>query len=169
MWNEISIESVRSCCLPKQRPLLCSIVLSFVRLWAKIWHRNKTACSKSNPVQSSRSVSTTCPRKGRLLRFESNSAATSDGGAQKLGNDVRRDSESIATKVCSQIDSKWNVMFESHVVTSVDRTSFYFQFEYFFSNLPLQTFIYCVSDQPFITWSQRFVLTFKSSVFTFSR
>ena len=66
------------------------------------------------------------PRKGRLLRFESNSTATSDGGAQKLGNDVRRDSESIATKVCSQI---------SHVVTSVDRTSFNFRFEDFLSYL----------------------------------
>ena len=41
--------------------------------------------------------------KGRLLRFEPNSAATSDGSTQKLGNDVRRDSELIATKVCSQI------------------------------------------------------------------
>ena len=48
----------------------------------------------------------TCPKKGRLLRFELNSAATSDGGAQKLGNDVRRDYESIATKVCSQIGRK---------------------------------------------------------------
>ena len=38
-------------------------------------------------------------------------------------------------------------MFESHVVTSVDRTSFDFRFEDFFSNLPLQTFIYCVTDQ----------------------
>ena len=48
----------------------------------------------------------TCPRKGRLLYFDANSAATSDGGAQKLGNDVRRNSESIATKVCSQIGCK---------------------------------------------------------------
>ena len=55
-----------------------------------------------------------------------------DGCAQKLGNDVRRDSESIATKVCSQIGSKWNAMFESHVVSSVDRTSFNFRFEDFF-------------------------------------
>ena len=31
---------------------------------------------------------------------------TSDGGAQKLGNDVRRNSESIATKLCSQIGRK---------------------------------------------------------------
>ena len=56
------------------------------------WHWNRTACSESNTVQSSRSKSTTCPRKGRLLRFESNSTATSDGGAQQLGNDVWHDS-----------------------------------------------------------------------------
>ena len=56
------------------------------------------------------------------LRFEltRNSTATSDGGAQMLGNDVWYDSESITTKVCSQIGRKWNVMFESHVVTSID-------------------------------------------------
>ena len=129
---KISMELARSCCRPKQRPSLRSIFLSVIGLWVKIWHRNKTACSESNPVQSSRSKSTTCPRKGSLLRFESNSTATSDGGAQKLGNDVRRDSESITTKVCSQIGRKWNAMFDSHVVTSVERTSFDFRFECFF-------------------------------------
>ena len=55
----------------------------------------------------------------------------------KLGNDVRRDFQSIATKVCSQIGSKWNAMFEGHVVTNVDRTSFDLRFEDFLSNLPL--------------------------------
>ena len=64
---KISIESARSFCRPKQRPSLRSILWSFIRLWAKIWHRNKTACSELNPVQSSRSVLTTCLRKGRLL------------------------------------------------------------------------------------------------------
>ena len=58
--------------------------------------------------------------KGCLLRFESNSdsTATSDGGEQKLRNDVWHDSESMATKVCSQIGRIWNVTFESHIVTS---------------------------------------------------
>ena len=56
-------------------------------------------------AQSSRSKSTTCPKKGRLLRFELNST-TLDGGAQKLENDVWHDSESIATKVCSQVSVK---------------------------------------------------------------
>ena len=95
-------------CWPKQRPSLSSILQSFIGLWVKIWHRIKRACSKSNPVRSSKSMSTTCLRKGRLLKFELNSTATSDGGAQKHGNDVRRDSESIATKVCSPIGHKWN-------------------------------------------------------------
>ena len=60
-------------------------------------------------------------------------------------------------------------MFESHVVTSVDRTSFDFWFKDFLSNLPLQTFIYCVTDQPSITQSRRSVLNFNLSVLTFSR
>ena len=58
-------------------------------------------------------------------------------------------------------------MFESHVVTSVDKMSFNFWFEDFFSNL--LSFVYCVTDQPSITRSGRFVLNFKLSVLTFSR
>ena len=123
---KFSLELARSCCRPKQLTSLCSIFRSVIGLWVRIWHRNKTACSKLNPVQSSRSKSTICPRKGCLLRFALNSTATSDGCAQNLGNDVRRDSESIATKVCSQISSKWNGMCASHVVTSLDRTGFDF-------------------------------------------
>ena len=46
----------------KQRPSLRSILRCFIGLWVKIWHRNKTACSELNPVQSSRSKSTTSPR-----------------------------------------------------------------------------------------------------------
>ena len=108
---KIQMESARSCCWPKPRgprPSLRSILLSFIGLGIKIWHRNKTSGSELNPVQSSRSKSTTCTRKGRLLRLELSSTATSDGGAQKLGNDVWHDSELITTKVCSKIGRKWN-------------------------------------------------------------
>ena len=108
------MELARRFCQTMQRPSLRSIFRSAIGLWVKIWHRNKASCSESNPVQSSRSKLTTCPRKGRLLRFESNSTATSDGGAQKLGNDVSHDAESIATKNCSQIGRKWNAMSERH-------------------------------------------------------
>ena len=61
-----------------------------------------------NPVQSSRSKLTTCLRKGRDLGVCQywNSTATSDGSAQELENNVRRNSKSIATKVCCQIGCK---------------------------------------------------------------
>ena len=135
------MECARSCCWLKQRLSLRSIFLSVIGLWVKRWHRNKATCSESNPVQSSRSKSRTWPRKGR--RFGLNSTATSDGEAQKLGNDVRRDSESIATKVCSQISSKWNAMFQNHAVTSVDRTSFDFRFEFFLQSAFVNIHLLC--------------------------
>ena len=104
-------------------------------------------------------------------QVELSSTATSDGGVQKLGNDIWHDSKSITTKVCSPINSKWNVMFENDVVTSLDRTSFNFQIEDFLSNLSLYIIIYChcVSNQPSITWSRRSILNFKFWVLTFSR
>ena len=102
-------------------------IRSFIGLWVKIWLRNKTAFSEYYPVQSSRSELTTCPREGRLLRFELNSTVTSDGGEQKLWNNLWHDSESIATKVCGKISRKWNVMSESNVQTNIDRTSFNFE------------------------------------------
>ena len=74
-----------------------------------------------------------CPRKGSLLRFQSNSTATLVGCAQKLGNNIWHDSELIATKDCSQICSYrfvsawssyialqicyWSAMFEDHAET----------------------------------------------------
>ena len=80
-------------------------------------------------------------RNRRLLRFELNITATSDGGAQMLGNDVWYNSESIATKVCSQIGCKWNVIFKGHVVTTdqdkADKLRFsiwWFFEQYFFIN-----------------------------------
>ena len=49
----------------------------------------------------------------------------------KAGNNVWHDSESIATKVCSKIGCKWNVMFENNLVTSIGRASFNFLSEDF--------------------------------------
>ena len=79
------------------------------------------------------------------------------------------DSESIATKVCSQISSKRNAMFEIHSETSIDRTSFNFRFNFFFSNLLLKTIIFRVNGQPSITLSRRSVRNLKFSVVTFLR
>ena len=106
-----------------------------------IWHRNNAACSQSTPMQSSRSKSTTCLRTGHLFSLELNSTAISDGFKQKLGFNVRHDSELIATKVCSQISHKWNAMFESHVVTlkwpALTGRTLIFYLKIFLGNLPL--------------------------------
>ena len=113
--------------------------------------------------------STTCRRKGRLLRFQSITSSTSDGYAQRLGNDLWNDSESIATKVCSQIGRKCRKMFESQVEVCIDWTSFNFQFKdegVFMSNLLI---IYYVTEQQSISQSRRSVLNFKFSVLTFLR
>ena len=83
-WLSLTVKKVSMLC--RFASLNLVIIHSLVGLWVKIWHRNKTACPKSNSVQSSRSKSIprmTCPKKGRLLRFESNSTVTSEGGAQK--------------------------------------------------------------------------------------
>ena len=103
---KILAELTRSCY--RQEP--CSIFQSFISLWIKIGNRNKSACCISNPVQSSRSKSTTCLRKGSLFRFQLDSTATSHGNEQQLENNLLHDSELIATKACSQISSKCNVM-----------------------------------------------------------
>ena len=70
---KFSMELARTCYWPK---LFSLRPWSFIDLWVKEGHRNKSTCSKLNPVQSSRSKLTTCPRKGRLLRFQSNRTAT---------------------------------------------------------------------------------------------
>ena len=123
----------------------------------KIGHRNKSACCKWNPLQSSRSM--TYPRKGCLLRFWSNS--TSHGCAQKLGNNLWYHPELTATKVCSHKGCKSNKILESLVKTCIDRTSFNFELKDFLSNLLLKIIIYWFTDKPFMTQSWRSVLIFK--------
>ena len=99
---------------------------------------------------------------GRLIKSKSNSTATSEDSAQKLGNNPWREYELIATKVCSKKRRKWNARVESHIETRIDRTSFDFRFKPFWA-------IYCVIDQPSAILSQRSVLNFKFSVLTFLR
>ena len=156
------MDFLKTCDWPKQCSLLRSIFLSFVGLWIKTGSRKKSADSKLNavPVQSSRSKSTTCPRKGIQLTFQSKSTATSDGHAQNFGNNVWlrlwlwHETESIANKVFSQIGHKWNAVLESQVESCIAWTSFDFRFEDFFSNLLFKIVIYCVTDQASITWSR---------------
>ena len=103
----------RSCCQAKPRPSLRSIFRSFIgvcliydigtKQHVPNWILCKAADLNRRPVRE----------KGV---YSYNSTATSDGGAQKLGNDVWHDYELIVTKVCSQFNRKWNVTFEGHVV-----------------------------------------------------
>ena len=103
------------------------------KLGNDVWHDSESiATTVCSPIGRKRNA--TCPRKGRLLTFKLHSTETSDGGVQKLGNDVWHDSELIATTACSPISSKWNVMFESHVVTG---RALIFNLKIFLSNLPL--------------------------------
>ena len=49
--NGISMDSDRICYRPKLSSLPRSSFLSFIGLWVKLRHRNKSASSKSKPVQ----------------------------------------------------------------------------------------------------------------------
>ena len=74
--------------ISKQQSSLGSVFRSIIGLWVKIWHGNKATCSESNPVQKSRSKSTTCPWKGSLLGFQSKRNTTSDACAQMIENNL---------------------------------------------------------------------------------
>ena len=67
---KFSMELAGSYCWPKLCSLLRSIFRSYIGLWVKIWHGNKSVCFELNHVQISSSKRTTDQRKGRLLRFE---------------------------------------------------------------------------------------------------
>ena len=111
MWDEICTGKKL---LPTwaQRPSRGSIFQSFICLWVKIEPRNKSACSKLIPVQSSRSKLTTCPKEKGVCSDLNWTAQwqwkTSDYGAQKLEIDVTvwHHSELITAKVCSVILNK---------------------------------------------------------------
>ena len=155
---------------PKPRSLLRSIIRSFIDLWVNLWHRNnhvpnrnlcKAADLNKEHLQEKRVRSDS--------RVQSNSIATPDGNAQKLGNDLWREFKSIATKVCSQMSSRWNEMLETQVETCIDWLSFNFRFKYFLGNFQLKTIIYCITDQSSIRCFQRSALIFKFSDLTFLR
>ena len=128
----ISMELARCCCRPKQHPSLCSVFLSVIGLWGTKWQRNTTACSKSNPVQSSRSKSTTCPTQSeeRAIRIEQHSdfrwwRAKAWKRCQAwfwIDGNQSLQPKSVANEMRCLKD----------VVTSVDRKSFDFRFEFFF-------------------------------------
>ena len=135
------------------------------KLENNVWHDSESittkVCSKVG-----RKWNATCLRKRRLLRFESNSTATSDCCLQKLLNEAWRDSALITTKVCSQISRKWNAMFECSDQRWKDELQFLIWRFFELSDL-VNNDLLCY--QPSITQSRRSVPNFKLSVLTFSK
>ena len=88
---------------------------------------------------ASRSKSATYQRKGRLLRFQANSTATSDAWALKLGNNAWYDSELIATKFeAKPFSNEMQYLKAMCRPILIGRSSILDnRFEDFFSNLPL--------------------------------
>ena len=164
---KFSIDFVRTCYLPKLRSLLCSIFPSFIGIWVKTVHRNRSACSQSTPVQSSRSKSTTCQRVGRLPRFKQHrnfrwqwAKAWNRSLAWYWINCNHSLPPNPSQTKCDvwKRDLHW-----------LDELWFHCQFKGFWSNLLLKIIFYCVIDQPSITVSRRSVLNFKFSALTFLR
>ena len=89
--------------LPTKAALIASLNLSIIH-WSlsKIRHRDKSACSQLNPLQSRRSKLKTSQRKGHLLRFQSYSTPSADGSEQKLTIFFMI----LTIKVCNQIGCK---------------------------------------------------------------
>ena len=139
---------------------------------SKIRHRDKSACSEYNPVQSRRSKLMTC------LRFqEKGLCSDSNWSAQQFQMVMCQSLETISGMILNQLQPnfwvpnslKWKAMFEIHVETCIDWTSFNFWVKDFLSNLlrPLKmiiTYSGCVTDQSSMTRSWRSVLNFKFSV-----
>ena len=116
----------------------------------------------SNPVQSSKYIHYLSKKRASAYSAE---IQTSNQTAQWLQMAARKSSELIAIKVCSQIGCKWNAIFEIHVVTSVDRMSFDFDFKIFWA--------ICLCKQSSSDWSTihnlilKICPKFKFSVLTF--
>ena len=82
----------------------------FLYVKMKILAELTRSCYRQEPCSIFQSFISLWMRKGSLFRFQLDSTATSHGNEQQLENNLLHDSELIATKACSQISSKCNVM-----------------------------------------------------------
>ena len=114
----------------------------------------------------SRKWNATCQRKWRNRSKLSSTAATTDGGAQMLGNNVWNDYESIATNVCSQIGRQLRSQMKCYVWKPCRDQ--HWQIELAASIFDLKIFwaiFLCFTDQPSIPRSQRSVSSSWFSLF----
>ena len=126
-------------------------------------------CSKSNPMILGKAADLN----GHSVWVKS-LCSDSNQTAQQLQMAVHQKLEAmsgmiemIETKVCSQNISKCNETDEGNVKTWIEWTSFDSNLEIFEQSARhlLKIIIYCLTDQPSITWSPRSVLTCTSSKF----
>ena len=117
-----AMEFMRTCYSPK--PHFFCFAQSFDHSLVSVWKwgvgTNLNVSIKSCAKQQIKI--TACLKKGSLLNFPLNCTGTSDCCVQKLGNsdNLWHDFEWITVKVCSQISSKWKVMFESKLETCIN-------------------------------------------------
>ena len=144
--------------------LIASLNLPLIHwLWVGLGNRNQSACSKLNLVQSSRSQSTTCPRKGRLLRFGWNSPTWQLMAAMA----ARKCLEMMSDIVLNWSQLKSAAKLVANEMRYLKATSLGFRTKDFLRNLLPKIVIYCVTDQPSILWSRKSVPNFKLSILGF--
>ena len=133
---------------PKQCSSLHSVSQSFIGLWIKLRHHNKSAMFKLNPVQS---------RRCNLQTVRERVSAQIPIAFRWQWAKVWKESLPWFWIDCIQNlqpnCSKWNSMSESYEKTCIDWTGVNFLFKEFFRNLLLKIIVNCVIDQTFITWS----------------
>ena len=165
---------------PRPHPSFVSIFCSFfcllfIGLWVKTRYQNeKPSYSKSNPLQSSRSKLTSCPRTGFLIRFQVKSQDTSDGSVVKLGIKLWYELESqsqpkFAAECLQRKHNDRKTYKDLHWLGKHGLGKLLLSIEDFFSNLPHKIIIHCVTEQPLTTGSQRPVLNYKLLLLTFLR
>ena len=174
-----------------------SIFQPFISLLVKIWHWNKSARSKLNPVHSSKSRSTTCTRLGRLFRFQWNSTPTSDDcvlsfktilawvtltsnwnqslqpkqlNMKLMKDDIRKPCRDLKPKFAAKtIENETYERWYQKAMSRPALTGQAFNQRVFMSNEPLKIIIHYVVDQSLATCSRRSVLTYRLPVLTFLR
>ena len=121
MWNKVSKDFARSCQCWWPKPYKCMIEFSSPNSRAPLptfrtYFPDGFHFTLMGSHNDSHFVQNTTTNPCSLVfcchnPFLGESTATLDGRAQKLENNLWHDSELIATKVCSQINSKWTAMF----------------------------------------------------------
>ena len=133
MWNE-NLDRIGKKLLLTKAALLHSIFLSVIGLWVKTWHRNKTACFNWILCKGAglnwlpvwgKGVCSDLNRTAQLLQMIARKSFETMSGVILSWTQPKFAAKSIANEILC-------LKAIHDVVTSIDRTSFNFWFEYFF-------------------------------------